>query len=257
MKKVFLAAFLVWFLTGCGETQRNSPCGWGSDKTNVVACAEVLPESLEVDLCNSASAMAIANITTRIVDPDLPENTLHVESYRLEYRPLTAGAPPIAGNPTFPLSVELPASDVGLHFLDGTRKAALLDDLRSGFFSPAEEHPAYATTYTFFGKDDYGSEFGAVAGFTFRAGRFSGMMSLHPQSISIRGGNTLTFHIMCGAGPYTVFSNSSVIPAPGQLPSGVTSFPATPSVVFSATEVTITVMDSHNMTAEATVTVNP
>lgn len=257
MKKALLAAVLAWLLSGCGASEQNSPCGWGSEQTNVVACAEVLPESLEVDLCNSASAMAIANITTRIVNPDLPENTLYVESYHVDYRPLTADAPPVAGNPVFPLGVELPASNVELLFFDNGRKATLLEDLSSGLFSIAVENPAYAATYTFFGRDDYGSDFGAVGGFTFRAGRFSNTMSLHPQSISIQGGTEVTFHILCGAGPYTVYSDNSVISSPGQLAPGATTFPVIPSAVSSATEVILTVLDKNGKTALALVMVNP
>ncbi|MEJ2192088.1 MAG: hypothetical protein P8Y39_07010 [Nitrospirota bacterium] len=252
---VLLAAALGAGLAGCGP----------ASETNTEVHASVRPEALVINVCTLTDVGAIANITARVIDEELPENTLALEGYTLEFRPAAEGAPPIAGG-TFGETSVLPVSDLPVVFVDRGRKAAFDAALASGPFDPSSEFFDYTVVYTFFGKDRFGTAFSTRAATPF--GMVRCPLSLSPREIKVTGidngtlgdddlSDDITFYVAGGMGSYSVVSdNIGIIQSPGPLPPDTSSFTVDPDDVMTRTNVTLTVSDTGNGdSVEAVVTV--
>ncbi len=263
MWRIFLpaAVIVIALVSGCGEADLNPPGSWGVEKTNTLVFLDFAAASTEVDLCDPAAALASVNITTEAVNPALPENTLYLERYAVEYTSPEQGAPTIE-SAAVDLTLKLPAEGLPLKFIGSALKERLRREV-------AAESP-YTARYTFSGRDRYGSGFGAAASFSFTVGRVAGCppeaLAISPASLSVSGiknsdndpTDDVTFFISGGSGPYKVYSdNPAVINSPGELSEGDTVFTVDPDSVGSTVTVTLTVADSSGQKAEAAVTVTP
>lgn len=262
----FILAAFVFALLSCGGPEPSGPPGsWGAEDTNVVVNVGLELDSASVDICNAAGTGAKASFATSPANQELPENTLYLEKYTVEFSPLTEGAPPIETS-TIQRSAVLPFNGLPLIFMDAAKKAKYVSDITTGGYKPASEQPLYTVKYSFSGKDKWGVEFGVAAISTFDIGKFGGCDSpllILPFSISLKGvanpdddpSDDVTFHIAGGSAPYTVYSdNPALINAPGALALGVSTFSIEPDSPASETVVTLTAVDRKGATAIAKVT---
>jgi hypothetical protein len=267
MGKIISAVLLALAFVGCGSSDRGSPGSWGSEDTNILVGAEVTPDSDIVDLCASGDAGALANITAQTINEELPENTLYLEGYTVEYTPGALSSPPIEPASYTKGGLTLPVSSLSLVLLEEERKRSYQDDLSDGY-GDAGDYSEYEAKYTFYGEDIYGSDFGAVAYTSFEVGnRSECVLSISPEAVSLTGlanpdgdaSDDITFHISGGSGPYTVYSdNVGVIEGPGTLQDGgALSFTVDPDAVAAETTITLSVLDSLGDSATAIVTVTP
>jgi hypothetical protein len=223
-------------------------------------------ETDQVDLCDPLDNGAVAIINASVINENLPENTLYLEKYSFKFEPINSGAPPIVSG-SLTHKRQLPVSGMKLIMVESGRKRKYLEDLGSGLYS-AGDFQSYSVTYTFEGVDRYGSDFGVIASATFSIGKYSTCApSISPVSVSVTGFSNrdadatddITFYISGGSGPYTVYSDDTVvIPAPGALAPGVSDFTIDPDAVSVETVVTLTVVDSAGaaVTAQVTVTLS-
>jgi hypothetical protein len=258
---------LALLLHACGEEKQAENGSWGSDRTNIRVYAEVVSETDKVDICNSVDNYAVAFINTSVINDNLPDNVLYLEKYSFEFEPVDVNSPPIAPG-SLTSKRQLPANDMKLIMVDSDRKKKYLEDLGAGTYS-TNDSQAYSVTYTFKGADEYGSDFGIVAGTEFSMGKYTACtLSVLPAEISIVGvsnpetpedtSDDVTFHISGGSGPYTVYSdNTALIPSPGELGARVSEFTIDPGSILTSTKVILTVVDSTGASATATVTVIP
>jgi hypothetical protein len=244
--------------------------GWGEDKTNTSVYMELHPASVDLDICNDVSIGLVANINTEQVNPSLPPNTLYLEGYEVDFEPDEPGSPHVRGS-KYKLSSVLPASDLGMFFIDPGIKAAFLNDINSGQYDGMHGFPSYSARYTAYGTDAFNGTprvWGSRASFSFKMGRYSICVpSIVPMDITVRAlinpdnnfpePDDITFTIAGGTAPYTVISNSPLIESPGDLGTGNMIFTVDPEKPVSTTTVTLTVTDSANQKTVASVTLNP
>lgn len=242
---------------GGGSSSSSSSTG-GSD-TGTIVSASVVPESVNVDYCTESASSALATLGVISVNSKLPANTLQTESYKLTFSSTDPGAPAISGG-TFNDSRTLPASDFAVQFIDTPAKQAVRAALAGSGASYA-----YQAKYKFTGEDLYGTTWTSTATVSFNMGQYSPCpMAVYPSSITIQGVNdpadpsdNIVFAITGGTGPYTVYSNSALIEAPGALGPAVASFAVNPSGVAEPSTVTLTVADALGALATAIVTLIP
>lgn len=257
---VFLCALALSCTGGGAGSSGGGGGGGGTSDTGTLVTASIVPGDINVDYCKDEGAGAEATLTADIINSSLPSNTLTTESYRLTFTPLTAGAPHITGG-AFPDSRTLPADGFGVAFVDTTLKQSLRQELAA----TGAAH-LYRATYKFTGEDLYGTTWSASGNFTFNVGKYSTCpLALSPASATVTGINNpdgdpsddVLFTITGGTQPYTVYSDSLLINAPGALGDGVASFIADAAQADVPTDVTITVVDTDGASTTATVTVTP
>ncbi len=249
---------------GCGSDTSETDGDWGQDETNMSVSLSLTPDTKEVDVCNSMAYSVSADLINTVINPSLPENSLFLEEYAVYFKGITKGAPPLE---RFRENIggTLPATGLGASFVDASMQRAFLNDIVSGAYAPDETYPQYRARYVFSGTDLYGSSWGVTGRFLFRMGRYTAcQVTVLPASITLTGlanpdGDTsddVTFYITGGAGPYSVFSDTtSVINSPDALGINNTTFTVDPDSVGTDAVVTLTVQDSLGETAEASVTV--
>jgi hypothetical protein len=258
---VTIIALLAALLSGCGSPA--APGSWGTDETNTVVSSEVMLEA--VDLCDPSGSQGSADIQTETINENLPENTLYLEGYEVDFTPETSGAPPIEGLSASE-SRALPVAGLKLLFIDPGRMAKYLEDIAGGGYSP--EGAVYTVEYIFHGKDLHGSDFGTVARSTFSIPGYAGCeaLSISPESVKVTGvpdseelsandpSDDLIFSVRGGLAPYAIESSNGVV---SQYPDSMAeagTFTVEPDAAASEATVTITVTDSAGASVTAMLT---
>jgi len=243
--------------------------GWGEDKTNTRVSLSLQPDSIDIDICNSATVGMVANISIQQLNVSLPENNLLLEGYELGFVPNDSGTPTIRGG-VFDLSSILPVSGLDLFFMDPGLKAQFLNDINSGQYASAPNYPVYSARYTVYGTDDFtgaSRSWGAASSLSFRVGRYSTCVpSIVPASVTVKAvrnpendtSDDITFYVSGGSAPYTITSsNPLIISSPGVLPIGHTLFTVDPhSPSMPPINVMLTLMDASGEIAIANITIN-
>jgi hypothetical protein len=228
----------------------------------MLVSAEVTLEA--VDLCGPSGSEASADIQTEAINENLPENTLYLEGYDVEFSPAASGAPPIEGVSALETRA-LPVSALKLLFLDPGRKAKYLEDVTTGGYSAGGA--LYTVEYTFHGKDLHGAEFGTVARSTFSIARYEGCeaLAISPTSITATGlpdvagqndpSDDLVFSVRGGLPPYKVRSSNDAAVHHSDTIDEAGTFKVEPDAVVSEVTVDITVTDSAGRSATASLTI--
>ena len=129
--------------------------------------------------------------------------------------------------------------------------------------------PSYSAKYTAYGTDAFNGTprvWGSRALLSFKIGRYSTCVpSIVPAAVTKTGKNNpdgdisddIAFTINGGTAPYSVISNSPFIDSLGDLGVGNVTFVVDPQKPDFISTVTLTVTDSANQKAVASVTLNP
>lgn len=177
-----ITALLVF---GCGEGGPGSPGSWGQNKTNQMVSALITPSTTTVDAittCADGSAKsplltaddADVTVTVTQLNPALPVGSLFVERYTLDFFTQTPGAPPMASYSSGFLSIDISGTpNIDVIMVDLNRKIQYTQDITSGKYQPRNQYQTYTAKYTFYGKDQYGSNFGFISQTTFSIGDYS------------------------------------------------------------------------------------
>lgn len=228
---ILVVCLLAISCSGGGAGSSGGGGNKGTSDTGTVVTASVTPDSTDVDYCSDGGETALATLTADLINSSLPSNMLSTESYHLTFTPLTHGAPVINGA-VFADTRTLPASGFAVSFIGSPEKLALRAALANSGASYS-----YTARYSFTGEDLYGTSWSASGSFVFNLGKFSTCpLAITPASASVTGinnpdsdpGDDILFTVTGGTAPFTVFSNSVLVDAPGTLPDGIPASSRTP-----------------------------
>jgi len=193
---------LTAFIWGCGGGGPGSPGSSGTEDTGVKIDATIVPEylgdstySVDVfqDICDPGPPPdyeeftdhgATLTIHARLLNPNatFQAGDLYIEKYTVEYRrsPDSIGTPPILSDTRYKTIVIPAPSGTGettvtdtVIFVDLIRKDKYASDILSGQYSSSLAYiNNYTATYTFKGKNEYGTEFSFKTQTDFQIGWF-------------------------------------------------------------------------------------
>lgn len=204
MKKVilFTLSLTLTILWGCGGGGPGSPGSTGTEDTGVIIDATVVPtyhgeNTYSVDVvqqnCGTADSPnweeftdhgATLTINARLINPNttFKVGTLYVERYTVEYRRSndSIGAPPIESDTRYHTIVITPPAGNGVStvtttviLVDLKRKEKYLQDVISGQYTSGMAYiNNYTATYTFYGKNEFGTDFSFKTQVDFQIGSF-------------------------------------------------------------------------------------
>jgi hypothetical protein len=199
-KKRFLLTacciFLALLFWGCGDGGPGPPGSEGTADTGVILDIVINPETKSIDafqeMCSETTyedftdQFAEAVFTARMINPTGTNETgiLYIEKYTVEYRRSTdsIGAPPIESDTRYvtieipPLTSATPSSltSAGVILFDLIRKDHYATDMLSGQYTSAgfSYLNNYTAIYTFYGKNQFGTEFSVKATVDIQVGDF-------------------------------------------------------------------------------------
>ncbi|MFN3481093.1 MAG: hypothetical protein ACK415_12025 [Thermodesulfovibrionales bacterium] len=199
---VLYSLVVTIFLWGCGGGGPGSPGSSGTEDTGVIIDATVVPNYLGKDTysvdvvrqnCGTADSPdwepftdhgATLTINARLVNPNTTfrVGTLYVERYTVEFRRSndSVGAPPIESDTRYHTIVITPPTGNGVSTVETTvilvdlkRKEKYLNDMLSGQYTSGMAFiNNYTATYTFYGKNEFGTGFSFKATTNFQIGSF-------------------------------------------------------------------------------------
>lgn len=258
-----LMGVLLMLLASCGNS--NSTTGsWGAYEVNTNVYLELYPSSINIDVCNASADVMVANVLTSKISQALPDNTLTVDGYTLMFN-ASGGAPPIDGD-SYAMTRMLPATGVGLLYIDAGIKSAFLNDINSGAYPTAPVAPTYTAAYSIYGSDLLSGKprsWGTRSEVSFKMGRGPAICvpRMMPVLVSVKAvawpdkttSDDITFYISGGTAPYRVTSDSPLINSPGYIPEGSFSFMVDPDYKDTPATVTLTLIDAAGQQAISTV----